>query len=138
MKKGIGPRGLGAPKSAAKMYGKSPAKQTGDGKKPIVHTDEMGRKGHFNPYTKDSKSMGGQHRTHPRNAGRTEYSKDYQNVFIRNTSGDRSKGIGASIGDNEHTMKRKHKFNNVMEMRRNAYDSHQSNFGVKKPKVNIK
>ena len=28
MKKGIGPRGLGAPKSAAKMYGaKSPAKQ---------------------------------------------------------------------------------------------------------------
>jgi len=29
MKKGIGPRGLGAPKSAAKMYGaKSPAKQT--------------------------------------------------------------------------------------------------------------
>lgn len=30
MKKGIGPRGLGAPKSAAKMYGaKSPAKQVG-------------------------------------------------------------------------------------------------------------
>jgi hypothetical protein len=30
MKKGIGPRGLGAPKSAAKMYGaKSPAKQIG-------------------------------------------------------------------------------------------------------------
>jgi len=29
MKKGIGPRGLGAPKSAAKMYGaKSPAKKT--------------------------------------------------------------------------------------------------------------
>ena len=29
MKKGIGPQGLGAPKSAAKMYGaKSPAKQT--------------------------------------------------------------------------------------------------------------
>jgi len=28
MKKGIGPRGLGAPKSAAKMYGDSPAKQT--------------------------------------------------------------------------------------------------------------
>ena len=35
MKKGIGPRGLGAPKSAAKMYGaKSPAKQTSEyGKK---------------------------------------------------------------------------------------------------------
>lgn len=30
MKKGIGPRGLGVPKSAAKMYGKSPAKQTTD------------------------------------------------------------------------------------------------------------
>ena len=30
MKKGIGPRGLGAPKSVAKMYVKSPAKQTKD------------------------------------------------------------------------------------------------------------
>ena len=30
MKKGIGPRGLGAPKSAAKMYGKSPAKKMTD------------------------------------------------------------------------------------------------------------
>jgi hypothetical protein len=37
MKKGIGPRGLGAPKSAAKMYGDSPAKKMGDGKKPIVN-----------------------------------------------------------------------------------------------------
>jgi hypothetical protein len=34
MKKGIGPRGLGAPKSAAKMYGaKSPAKQATPSKK---------------------------------------------------------------------------------------------------------
>lgn len=34
MKKGIGPRGLGAPKSAAKMYGaKSPAKQAIPSKK---------------------------------------------------------------------------------------------------------
>lgn len=32
MKKGIGPRGLGAPKSAAKMY-KSPAKKNKPGKK---------------------------------------------------------------------------------------------------------
>lgn len=49
MKKGIGPQGLGASKSPAKMYGaKSPAKQT----------NEFGEKGQFNPYTKDSKSMG--------------------------------------------------------------------------------
>jgi len=36
MKKGIGPRGLGAPKSAAKMYGKSPAKKTGDPRKDFL------------------------------------------------------------------------------------------------------
>jgi hypothetical protein len=36
MKKGIGPRGLGAPKSAAKMYGKSPAKKTGDPRKDFI------------------------------------------------------------------------------------------------------
>ena len=30
MRKGIGPRGLGAPKSAAKMYGDSPAKKASE------------------------------------------------------------------------------------------------------------
>jgi hypothetical protein len=41
MKKGIGPRGLGAPKSAAKMYGKSPAKKMTDPptKKDVRRTD---------------------------------------------------------------------------------------------------
>jgi hypothetical protein len=43
MKKGIGPRGLGAPKSAAKMYGaKSPAKQTDYQKKERERISKMG------------------------------------------------------------------------------------------------
>jgi hypothetical protein len=126
MKKGIGPRGLGSP---AKMYGaKSPAKQT----------NEFGEKGQFNPYTEDSKSMGGQHRTHPRNAGRTKYGKEHQNVYVRNTSGDISKGVGASIGDKEHTMRRKNKTSNVMGLRAEAYKARENGFGVKKPKVSIK
>ena len=129
MKKGIGPQGLGASKSPAKMYGaKSPAKQT----------NEFGEKGQFNQYTKDSKSMGGQHRTHPRNAGKTKYDKEYQNVYVENSSRDISKGIGASIGDMEHTRRRKNKTSNVMGQRAEAYKARENKFGVKKPKANIK
>ncbi len=82
--------------------------------------------------------MGGQHRTHPRNAGRTKYGKEYQNVYVRNTSGDISKGVGASIGDKEHTMRRKNKTSNVMGLRAEAYKARENGFGVKKPKVSIK
>ena len=42
MKKGIGPRGLGAPKSAAKMYGaKSPAKQTAKSDRLMKKSDKL-------------------------------------------------------------------------------------------------
>lgn len=130
MKKGIGPRGLGAPKSAAKMYGKSPAKQ--------VNTDEMGREGHFNPRTKRTRGD-----RNARASYESEYAKDYQNVtqFNKNT------GTHKKIGYKEGEMRSKFKRDTVMGLRKDAYMARdgrtgygqtKNNFGVKKPKVKIK
>ena len=42
------------------------------------------------------------------------------------------------IGVVENKMKRQHKYNSVMGLRADAYTAKANNFGVKKPKVNIK
>ena len=128
MKKGIGPYGYGAPKGVGKMYKAGPAKKAGDGKKPIVNTDEMGRKGHFNPVTKSGVYK----------AGETEYAKPYQNKTY-STKGQRRQGVrGYSIGDAESDRQRRTRYDNVMGLRGQAYLAKENNFGVKKPKVNIK
>ena len=128
MKQGIGPFKLGVSKSAVKMYKAGPAKKAGDGKKPIVNTDEMGRKGHFNPVTKSSVYK----------AGETEYAKPYQNKTY-STKGQRRQGVrGYSVGDAESDMQRRTRYNNVMGLRGQAYIAKENNFGVKKPKVKIK
>jgi len=127
MKNGIGPHGLGAPKGVGKMYKAAPAKKTGDGKKPIVNTDETGRKGSFNISTKDGIKL-----------GETNYSQPYQNKELSFKS-QKKRGIrGYTIGDQETDMHRKHRYNTVTGMRAEAYMAKENNFGVKKPKVNIK
>ena len=106
MKKGIGPRGLGAPKSAAKMYGKSPAKKTGDGIK----------------------------------VGKTEYAEPYQNKPL-SLKGQKKQGVrGYSIGDQETDRRRKFMSDSAgrPKGRLEALTARENNFGVKKPKVNIK
>ena len=127
MKKGIGPNNLGAPKGVGKMYKAAPAKKTGDGKKPIVNTDEMGRKGSFNISTEDGIKL-----------GETDYSQPYQNKELSFKS-QKKRGIrGYTIGDQETEMKSKFRRDNVIGMRAEAYMAKENNFGVKKPKVNIK
>lgn len=102
MRKGIGPRGLGAPKSAAKMYGKSPAKQV---------------------------SLG--------NAFGNTKSK-----LMRESEGQLRSA--AARGDKESMQildtRDKIKFNarQGASLRAQAYKARENNFGVKKPKVNIK
>jgi hypothetical protein len=128
MKKGIGPRGLGAPKSAAKMYGaKSPAKQT---KK--AHTDEMGREGHFNPTTARTKGD----RLNSRADTETQYPNKYQNAIVKPTS--RASGYSKKAGYQEDNMRRTHKHDTIMGGRAEAYTIKENKFGVKKPKAKIK
>ena len=138
MKKGIGPFKLGAPKGVGKMYKAGPAKKAGDGKKPIVNTDEMGRKGHFNPTTKKTRG----HRN-ARASYESEYSENYQNVTQFNPNTGRHKKIGYKEGE----MRSKFKRDAVMGLRKDAYMARdgrtgygqtKNNFGVKKPKLNIK
>ena len=143
MSKGIGPNKLGSPnkmghmsKSAAKIMKKSPleigmdksaVKKMHDGKKPIVNTDEMGRKGHFNPFTKDGVKL-----------GKTDYSQPYQNKELSLKS-QKKRGIrGYTMGDQEKEMKSKFRRDNVIGMRAEAFTAKENKFGIKKPKVNIK
>ena len=81
MKKGIGPRGLGAPKSAAKMYD-SPAKQA---KKLPVGIAE--------PY---KRQMGPLDKNNPHKPGTPEskkYIKDYQIQYYEGRDGKEKAGI---------------------------------------------
>ena len=134
MRKGIGPNNLGAPKGVGKMMD-SPAKQA---KK--VNTDEMGREGHFNPTTARTK------RAFNNYANReSEFSEPYQNQLVRpkriedkNVYGPAGYKAVKKIGVVENKMKRQHKYNSVMGLRADAYTAKANNFGVKKPKVNIK
>ena len=127
MKKGIGPQGLGAPKSAAKMYGaKSPAKQT-----EKAHTDEMGREGHFNPYTKRTKGASSPHASVD-----TQYPSEYQNKILKPTS--RESGYAKKVGYQEEKMRSGFKTESIMGSRADAYQSNKNNFGIKKPKASIK
>lgn len=119
MRKGIGPQGLGAPKS--------PLKQT---KK--AHTDEMGRKGHFNPFTATTKGD----RLNSRSSIDSEYSENYQNKVVGKW--DRDGGYPQKVGYQEAGMRRDHKFDTIMSGRANAYTIKENNFGIKKPKANIK
>lgn len=68
MKKGIGPRGLGAPKSVAKMYN-SPAKKNGPGKRPT-----QAQKDKFASLYDAADDM----ERDPANKGRSRTSKQYQ------------------------------------------------------------
>ena len=101
----------------------SPTKQT---KK--VNTDEMGREGHFNPYTAQTKAS-----KRPHAAVDSKYTKKYQNKVIESTDGGRAEKIGYQ----EDRMRRTHKSNAVMGLRADAYKANANNFGVKKPEVNI-
>jgi hypothetical protein len=101
----------------------SPAKQT---KK--VHTDEMGREGHFNPYTAQTKAS-----QRPHAAVDSKYTKKYQNKVIESTDGGRAEKIGYK----EDRMHRTHKRDAIMGLRADAYTANANNFGVKKPQVNI-
>ncbi len=119
MRKGIGPQGLGACKSPAKMYGaKSPAKQT---KK--ANTDEMGREGHFNPYTKKTKGS-----KSPYASIDSQYTEKYQNKTVGREK----------VGYKEERMRSNSKRDNVIGLRAEAYKNNENKFGVKKPKANIK
>jgi len=127
MKKGIGPQGLGASKSPAKMYGaKSPAKQT---KK--ANTDEMGREGHFNPYTEKTKGSGRGFAPIDSN-----YTEKYQNKIVGNFSRDGK--YPKKVGYQEERMRSNSKRDNVMGLRAEAYQNNENKFGVKKPKAKIK
>lgn len=122
MKKGIGPQGLGASKSPTKMYGaKSPAKQT----------NEFGEKGQFNPISKSTK---GSYRD--RAEVDSNYSQDYQNEIVGKY--DRKGGYSKKVGYQEEGMRRSHNYDSVMGLRAQAYKARENNFGVKKPKTNIK
>ena len=127
MKKGIGPQGLGASKSPAMMKSvKSPTKQT---KK--ANTDEMGREGHFNPYTKKTKGSGRAHAPIDSN-----YTEKYQNATVKPTSIE--SGYSKKVGYQEERMRSNSKRDNVMGLRAEAYKNNENKFGVKKPKANIK
>jgi hypothetical protein len=93
-----------------------------------VNTDEMGREGHFNPYTAQTKAS-----KRPHAAVDSKYTKKYQNKVIESTDGGRAEKIGYQ----EDRMHRTHKSNAVMGLRADAYTAEENNFGIKKPQVNI-
>lgn len=111
---------------AIKAAPESPAKQT---KK--AHTDEMGRKGHFNPMSKSTKGS-------RRNRAEVDsnYSKDYQNEIVGKY--DRKGGYSKKVGYQEEGMRRSHKYDNVIGLRGEAYKARENKFGVEKPEANIK
>jgi hypothetical protein len=122
MKKGIGPQGLGAPKSAAKMYGaKSPAKQA----KPLSREKQFNPTTEFAPYYD---RRGTEPETKP-------YLRKYQNAIIEPTT---PTGYPQKAGWMEEGMHADHKFDQVMELRASGRKVRGNNFGIKKPKVNIK
>ena len=101
-----------AKKKALKKY-------KGGGK---VHTDELGRRGHFNPFTKKTKGAKSGHAPYD-----SEYSKDYQNKVV---------GAPAKkIGHNEEKLRSGFKRDTILGLRAEAYKNRQNKFGVKKPKL---
>ena len=111
---------------AIKAAPESPAKQT---KK--AHTDEMGRKGHFNPSTKKTK---GSRRAHAHVD--SQYTEKYQNAIVKPTSIE--SGYSKKVGYQEERMRSNSKRDNVMGLRAEAYQNNKNKFGVKKPKASIK
>ena len=102
MKKGIGPQGLGAAKSPAKMYGaKSPAKQT-------LGTAFSGTK---------SKLM-----NEPEGRLRSQAARGDKESMDKLDARDKVKFIAK----------------NDASARAQSYTARENNFGVKKPKANIK
>lgn len=107
MKKGIGPRGLGAPKSAAKMYN-SPAKKMTDPPKVSL--------GNAFGNTK-SKLM-----REPEGRLRSDAARGDKQAMQKLDTRDKIR-FNARQG---------------ASLRGQAYEARENNFGVKKPKVNIK
>jgi len=114
-------------KDAIKAAPESPAKQT---KK--AHTDEMGRKGHFNPTTARTKGD----RLNSRSDTESTYPNKYQNAIVKPSS--RERGYAKKVGYQEDNMRRTHKYDTIISGRANAYTVKENNFGIKKPKASIK
>lgn len=94
-----------------------------------VHKDEMGREGHFNPFTKRTRGA-----TSDRAETEGVYPKKYQNKII----GSYNKGsMRQKVGYQEDKIRSNHKYNSVMSLRADAYRAKENNFGIKKPKVKI-
>ena len=99
-----------------------------------VHTDEMGRRGHFNPFTKRTKGA-----TSDRAETEPNYSKAYQNKIIGSYSrGSKRLSLPKTIGYQEDQIRSNHKYNSVMGLRAEAYNANKNKFGIKKPKIKIK
>lgn len=112
-----------APETVAKLKTDPPKK---------AHTDEMGREGHFNPYTEKTKGSGRSY-----TPIESEYPEKYQNKIVGGATGDKFTVTG-KIGYKEEQRKSNFKRDNVMGLRAEAYQDRANNFGVKKPKANIK
>ena len=110
-----------AKKKALKKY-------KGGGK---IHTDELGRKGHFNPWTKRTKGA-----DKDRSEIDSTYAQDYQNKIVGGY--DRKGGYSKKIGYQEERRRSNHKYDSVMGLRAQAYTARENNFGVQKPKPKIK
>jgi len=111
---------------AIKAAPESPAKQT---KK--AHTDEMGREGHFNPFTERAKNK--RVRFDPIDSN---YTEKYQNKIVGGFSRDGK--YPKKVGYQEERMRSNSKRDNVIGLRAEAYQNNENKFGVKKPKASIK
>ena len=129
MKKGIGPQGLGASKSPAKMYGaKSPAKQTKAAERPMGPLDKT------NPHK-------------PGSAESEKYRRDYNTQFYDARAGKLEAGMKPPGVSKTKSPAKKFVVEPVTEtaQKKMKDDQAKSNaslvkpgFGVKKPKANIK
>jgi len=99
-------------------------------KKTTVNTDELGRKGSFNPYTKLTK---GSRRSYSQVD--SEYPEDYKNKVVGPTS--RESGYAKKIGYQEQRMRGADRADKVMGLRAEAYKNRENKFGVKKPAAKV-
>jgi hypothetical protein len=117
---------MGYMKKGGKVY-----QGGGKVKKSTANTDELGREGHFNPYTKKTKGA------NSLRAGlTTQYPEKYQNEIVGKRSHDRP-GYPEKVGSKEQRMRNKHKTDSVMSLRAEAYQNRKNKFGVEKPEAKV-
>ena len=97
-------------------------------KKTIVNTDELGRRGSFNPTTKVTKGARDRY-----SALDGQYSEDYRNKVV----GGGRKSLPQTIGYQEDRMRSRDKYDKTMGLRAEAYQARENKFGVKKPKAKV-